>query len=768
MNIEKVAVIGAGIMGSAIAAHITNAAVPVILLDIVSDQDQNRNAIAEQAIARLLKTQPPPFMIAKNAHLIRPGNIEDDLSGLDEVDWIIEAVIEKKAVKQALYQKLTAVCRPDTLISSNTSTLPLSVLAKGQTAEFKRRFMITHFFNPPRYMRLLELVTADEFDPDLLQVITGFCDIRLGKGCVHCKDTPGFIANRIGTFWLQSAVKEAIRLQLPIEHCDAAMTLFGLPKTGIFGLLDLIGLDLMPAVLGSFKQALPPEDALAGIAVVPEILQTLIDQGYTGRKGKGGFYRLQPGDSARIKQAFDFKKQKYRPSERSLIQGKTHFSDDLRSFLEGTGDVNRFAWKVWSDTFNYAAALIPEIADDIATIDRAMRLGFNWHYGPFELLDQLGIEWYTRKQNPDTLPPLLRSTEPFYRTGAGIRQFRNAENRYFPIQHPPGVLSLNDIKGRSSVLLENDSASLWDIGHGIVCLEFHSKMNTLNPDILELILQSIEKIRTDFQGLVIYNESEHFSAGANLNILVRAIAHNNWETVESIIRLGQNTFHALKYAPFPVVAAPSGLALGGGCEILLHCDGIQAHAELYTGLVETRVGLLPGWGGCKELLRRWLTNPECPGGPVPPIAQTFETIALAKVSNSAQDAKTLLFLSKDDGITMNRNRLLADAKTRVQSLINNYHPPEKPVYFLAGKSAWSALDIAVHNLHVSAKVSAYDVVISRQLATVLSGGETDTSEALKEQDLLDLELKAFLYLVQQPATQDRLEYMLKTGKPLRN
>ena len=770
MNIEKVAVIGAGVMGASIAAHIANAGITVDLLDIVPKDGNNRNAIAEGAVARLPKTEPAPFMHPKNARLITPGNIEDDLGRLAQANWVIEAVIEKPEIKQALYQQLESVCRPDTLISSNTSTLPLSILTRNLPGSFKRRFMITHFFNPPRYMRLLELVTPPELDQDLLKTVSAFTDIKLGKGSVICNDTPGFIANRIGTFWIQTALLEAIALNLTVEQCDAAMTLFGIPKTGVFGLLDLVGLDLMPHILESFKQTLPANDRLSTIAVVPPLLQSMIAKGLTGRKGESGFYRLQPGAKHKIKESIDLQQCEYRLSEKFQIKGVSHQPNDLRAFLTGNGALNRYTWRVLSDTLTYTAGLIPEIAADIDAVDIAMRLGYNWRYGPFELLDRLGVDWFVDKlaQENQPIPYLLADRQSLYRTENRVLQFKDTSNRYQPIQRPQGVLLLSDIKLYGPPLLSNVSASLWDIGDGIVCLEFHSKMNTLDPDILNLIQQSIDIISQDFKGLAIYNEAENFSAGANLTLLVPAIVQTDWETVKSIIRLGQETYQALKYAPFPAVGAPSGLALGGGCEILLHCDAIVAHAELYTGLVEVGVGLVPGWGGCKELLRRWLSFPKRPGGPMPPIAQTFETIGLAKVSKSAQEARELLFLSKNDGITMNRDRLLADAKTRALALTENYQPPDPAVYVLPGKSAWAALDIAVRNLHLAGKATAYDAEISRQLAFVLSGGNTDITRPLTEQNLLDLELEAFLTLVQQPRTLARLEHMLKTGKPLRN
>ena len=770
MNIEKVAVVGAGVMGAGIAAQIANAGTTVHLLDLPAKEGPNRNAIAETAIAKLLKTEPPPLMLPQNAHLIHPGNSEDDLTRLAKVDWVIEAVIENPDIKRALYRRLHEICRPDTIISSNTSTLPLHLLTQGFPDSLKRRFLITHFFNPPRYMRLLELVTSAELAPEALARIHAFADEKLGKGCVLCHDTPGFIANRIGAFWIQTALREAIALKLSVEQSDTVMTLFGIPKTGVFGLLDLIGLDLMPHILKSLLQTLPAKDKMRDIAVVPSLMSDMIARGYTGRKGKGGFYRLKPDSAERIKESVDLQNGDYHTSEKFRIEDVTDTPESLRNFLSGNATLNRYAWRVWSETLTYCADLIPEIADDIVAIDNAMQLGYNWRYGPFRLLNRLGVDWFAKRlhENCRAVPSLLTDGQDFYRFESRQPQYKSHTGHYRPLPIRPGVLSLGVIKQCDAPLLHNASASLWDVGNGIVCFEFHSKMNTLDPEALKLIDETVELIRRDFKGLVIFNEGDNFSAGANLKRLAPSLMQQDWKAIEAILRLGQKSYTALKYAPFPVVGAPSGMALGGGCEILLHCDAIQAHAELYIGLVETGIGLVPGWGGCKELLRRWLAFPKRPGGPMPAIAQCFETIALAKVSQSAFEAKRRLFLDRSDGITMNRERLLADAKTRVLSLVKNYRPPEPYEFHLPGASARAALDIAVHNQQQAGKASAYDGVIARQLANVLSGGDTDINRTLTEQNLLDLERQAFLHLAKQPGTQARLEHLLKTGKPLRN
>jgi len=700
---------------------------------------------------------------------------------------VIEAVLENPAIKQELYRKLDNICRPDTLISSNTSTLPLKLLTRDMPDSFKQRFMITHFFNPPRYMRLLELVSGAETRPELVDAVSRFADTHLGKDSVTCKDTPGFIGNRIGIYWLQCGLLEAIKLGLTVEQADAVMSApFGIPKTGIFGLLDLVGLDLIPHVLGGMERALPNEDAFHQVNTFPPLVQTMIADGYTGRKGKGGFYRLNETSGKRVKESINLQTGAYQPSEKFALPVMPKTQDELRVFLSGDDALCRFAWQVLSNTLVYSASLIPEIADDIVAVDTAMRLGYNWKFGPFELLDRIGVDWFVDRliaENRD-VPPLLvtcggdfsrpgRLKSPLqhhslYKVDSGKRWFVDLSGNYHAVHRPDGILLLADIKLQAPAVLENPSASLWDIGDGVACLEFHSKMNTLDMDSLALVRQSVERVKSDFSALVIHNDADNFSAGANLTLLVQAIHSQDWPAVEQLIKQGQQTYKALKYAPFPVVGAPSGLALGGGCEILLHCDAIQAHAELYIGLVEVGVGLVPGWGGCKEYLRRRLAFARRPGGPMPALAQAFETIGMAKVSKSAAEAKEMLFLSVTDGITMNKDRLLADAKAKALRLAPGYMPPKSSSYQLPGASARAAMDIAINNLKMAGKITDYDVEISQQLANVLSGGQCDITEPLTEDDLLNLELNAFLHLVKQPGTLARLEHLLKTGKPLRN
>ncbi|MEQ1557363.1 MAG: 3-hydroxyacyl-CoA dehydrogenase NAD-binding domain-containing protein [Methyloglobulus sp.] len=771
MNIQKVGVIGAGVMGASIAAHITNAGIPVYLLDIVPNDASNRNVIAETAVKKLLESEPAAFMHKNNARLVTTGNIEDHLNWLADADWVIEAVIENPQVKQSLYQKLDAVCKQDCLISSNTSTLPLGLLVKDMPDSFKRRFMITHFFNPPRYMRLLELVSSPATDPTFVKAVSQFADIKLGKNCVICKDTPGFIGNRIGIYWLLYGLLDAIKNGITVEQADAVMSApFGIPKTGIFGLLDLVGLDLIPPILKGMKLALPPQDAFHEVNHLPDIVQKMINEGYTGRKGKGGFYRLNKVDGARIKESINLVTGDYAKSDKADLSAiKNAQKTGLQALLSHPDPVAQYAWRVLSHTLCYAANLVPEISDDITGIDAAMRDGYNWKFGPFELLDQISAPWFVDKLISENriAPPLLAKNSSLYTTDAGRLAFADLIGNYHPVQRAEGILLLSDIKQQTKPLLKNGSASLWDIGDGVACLEFHSKMNTLDMNSMAMINQSIDKVSKEFKALVIHNDAENFSAGANLGLLMKAIHESDWSTVELLIKTGQQTYQRLKYAPFPVVAAPSGLALGGGCEILLHCDAVQAHAELYMGLVEVGVGLIPGWGGCKEYLRRCLQLKR-PGGPIPPVVKAFQTIGLASVSKSAFDAKELLYLGANDSITMNKDRLLADAKTKALAISKDYAPPKPYLYPMPGLTAKVLLDMGIKAFHLIGKATDYDVIVSGQLAHVLSGGDCDFTAPLTEDNILALELEAFLALVKQPGTLARLDHMLKTGKPLRN
>lgn len=794
MTINKVAVIGSGVMGSGIAAQIANAGLPVVLLDIKLP-DKN---LAAAAIERMLKTDPAPFMRRDNAKLITPGNLEDDLALLGDCDWIIEVVLEDLKIKHATYEKINKHRKKGSIVSSNTSTIPLHNLVEGLGKDFEQDFLITHFFNPPRYMRLLELVIGKNTRTDAVETIRTFCDVNLGKGVVQCNDTPGFIANRLGVFWMQQAMNVAVAEKVPVEIADAVMGKpVGIPKTAVFGLIDLVGVDLMPHLADSMLSTLPEHDEYRKIYVDHSIIHGMIEAGYTGRKGKGGFYRLDPNSKSKDKQALDitgvsFEEALYKKADKPRLASAEAGKQGLKAVVTTDDEGGRYAWKVLGPTLAYAASLVPEIADNLADVDEAMRLGYNWKSGPFEMIDALGPAWFAQRLAQDgiAVPDLVKKVRDgsFYKVEDGALHYFGTDGQYHAVKRPPGVLLLRDIKLKSKTILKNGSASLWDIGDGILCFEKTSKMNTFDEKTFELLHKTIALIgdgQRDYKGLVVYNEASNFSAGANLGVALFMMNIALYPQVEEFIATGQQTFMTLKYAPFPVVSAPSGLALGGGCEILLSSDAIQAHAETYTGLVEVGVGVIPGWGGCKEMILRFRERErtaydEKTGGerflasprntPMGATRKAFELIGTATVAKSAQDAVDLGYFRHSDGITMNRDRLLYDAKQKALALAQDYKPPEKITDIrLPGPSGKLALDMAVADLKTSGKATPYDVVVSDHLARVLSGGpEADWTKPQSEESVLRLELEQFASLIRNEGTMARIEHMLDKGKPLRN
>jgi 3-hydroxyacyl-CoA dehydrogenase len=775
MTIRKACVIGAGVMGSGIAAQIANAGVPVLLLDIVAKDASDRSLIAKGAIDRLLKADPAPLMSRAAAKLITPGNIEDDLGQLADVDWIVEAIIERVDLKQDLYRKLDSKRKKGSIVSSNTSTIPLAQLTAGLPDGFVRDFCITHFFNPPRYMRLLEVVGGPKTRADAIQEISAFGDVMLGKTIVHAKDTPGFVANRIGVYWMQAAVTAALDLGLTIEEADAIMGRpIGAPKTGIFGLLDLVGLDLMPHVDQSMTASLPKDDGYIKLRRDWPLLTKMIADGYTGRKGKGGFYRLNTDGGKRVKESIDLKTGIYSPSREARLDSADAAKGGLKVLVSHKDKGGQYAWSVLSRLLTYAASLVPEIADNVVEVDQAMKTGFNFKRGPFEMIDQIGAAWFVERLRAEKMdvPKLLDSAAKaggFYKVEGGRLNYLGTDGGYHPVERAEGVLLLSDIKLTAKPILRNGSASLWDVGDDVACLEFHSKMNALDSDSLALMKQALDHVGKKMKALVIHNEAENFSVGANVGLALFAANVGLWPMIDDLIGQGQAVMKAMKYAPFPVVAAPSGMALGGGCETVLHAGAVQAHAETYIGLVEVGVGVVPGWGGCKEMLVRNQPGPKDPKGPMPPVAQTFETISLAKVAKSAAEAKELKFLRATDGISMNRDRLLADAKARaLKMLADGYQPPKPAELRLPGPSGKTGLNLVVHGFALQGKALPHDVVVSDALAEVLSGGKTDHTDVVTEDHVTKLERTAFMKLVKTEGTLARMEHMLTTGKPLRN
>jgi 3-hydroxyacyl-CoA dehydrogenase len=794
-HIKKVGVIGSGVMGSGIAAHIANAGLPVVLLDIkLPDKD-----LAKAAVDRMLKADPAPLMHPDFAKRITTGNLEDNLDLLSDCDWIIEVVLEDLKVKHATYEKINKVRKKGSVVSSNTSSIPLKLLTEPFGDAFANDFLITHFFNPPRYMRLLELVTSDKTRADATKMIRDFCDIQLGKGVVVCKDTPGFIANRLGVYWLNVAVREAIEQNVSIEVADAVMSKpVGIPKTGVFGLIDLVGIDLMPHLANSLLSTLPEHDDYRRVYKDFPFIDQMIKAGYTGRKGKGGFYRIDPTSKSKTKQAlkltpdsFD-ENSSYRAAEKvsglaSVDAGK----QGLRAVLTSPDQGGVYAKAVLFQLLHYAASLVPEIAHSVYDVDEAMRLGYNFKRGPFEMIDEVGPQWFAEElvKSGQKVPDLLvkLGDKTFYKVENGQQFFFGVDGNYHPVPRADGVLLLKDIKLKSQPVLKNASACLWDVGDSVLCLEFTGKMNALDDQVFAAIDHAL-KITGEgkqFKALVVYNEGSAFSAGANLGLALFAANLALWPQIEELVAGGQRAYKALKYAGFPVISAPSGLALGGGCEILLHSDHVQAHAETYCGLVEVGVGFIPGWGGCKEMILRYQErerkeSDQRTGGkkiwfapkntPMYAVRQAFETIGTAKVAKSAFEAKDIGYFRDSDQVTMNRDRLLYDAKKKALELSSNYQPPvPQDDIKLPGASGKYALELAVADLKKSGKATPYDVVVCSSLARVLSGGEkADWTSPIKEDDLLKLEREEFMKLAKQTGTIQRIEHMLEKGKPLRN
>lgn len=810
-DIRKATVIGGGAMGSGIAAQLANAGVDVYLLDIVPADATDRNIIAKNAIQRMLKATPATdplnagFMEAVNAQRITPGNIEDHLEiAVRDADWIVEAIIENLDVKRDLFARLETLVKPDAIVSSNTSTIPLRDLVTGRSDTFTKRFLITHFFNPPRFMHLLEIVGSEFTDSEAMSTMQYFGDVRLGKNVIVCKDTPAFLANRVGIYFMFRAITESIDRNMKIEEADAVLgSPIGFPKEGIFGLLDLVGIGIIPLVTESLLKTLAPDDPFRlfdhdkGLALV----KRLLSEGCTGRNSpKGGFYRMQKNaDGTKQKQAVSLQGGDYYNVEKLRLEGvKAAKKHGPRAVFEADGALSQFAWVVVRDTLLYAAWLVPEIADDIVDVDAALRGGYNAHWGPFELIDQLGVEWFCNKVKSDgiDLPPILKLADnrPFYKEQNGelyrlVFDFSSQKASYAVLPAKEGVLRLADIKRKGKPLISHYSASLWDIGDGVTCLEFHSKMNTLDPSVLWVVNQSIDFMKqhaSQYRAMVIYNEEKNFSLGANIGLLsagfqsmkapaIKALALSGaveqgvYSAVEAMLYHGQRVFKALRSAPFPVIGAPQGMALGGGCEILLHCDALQASAETYMGLVESGVGLIPAWGGCVRFLERAQKATGIQGGTIPPVRLAFQTIMMPQfsVSTSAHDARTKHWLNDEDGITMNPDRLLADAKAKALAKADHYTPPPGFQYRLPGSAGKSALHMAIDDFYHKGDATYHDVVVADALSEVLTGGPTDASRLRSESDIAQLERENFLSLLKTEQTKKRIAATLKTGKPLR-
>ena len=719
-EIRSAAVIGAGTMGAAIAAHIANAGVPVVLLDL--------GDAAATAAAGLAKRRPPPLVESAAARRITTGSLESDLELAAGADWLVEAIVEDVDAKRDLYVRLDGVRQPGSIVSSNTSTIPLRELLAGAPAGLGADFMVTHFFNPPRYMQLLETVAGPDTRRDAVEAVEEFADLRLGKAIVRCNDTPGFVANRLGVYWVATAIGEALERGLTVEEADALMgDAIGAPRTGVFGLMDLVGLGLHEHVAGSFDRLLPETDAWRDVPDHVGLFRRMVAMGATGRAAGRGFYTRDGSQQL----AIDLHTLEYRPADRPRLAAVAAAREGGLRALVGTADRHgEYAKAVLTKVLDYAAGMVPEVTDRPELIDLAMQRGFNWKRGPFAMRDELD----------------------------GVHSPR------LPVRRP-GVLAFADVKARPR-LLGNDAASLWGAGEGVGCLEFHTKANALGDAVLEVIEQTVSAAGNAYAALVIYNEGPFFSTGGDLAHLLTLANVAGWERMHRFGVRGQRALEGLKFAPVPVVGAPSGRCLGGGCEVLLHCDAVQAHTETYMGLVEMGVGLLPAWGGCKELLIRGAES--AADGPMPAAAMAFQLIATGTVSGSAQHAKQLGYLRASDRITPNRDRLLADARAFALELADGYRPPEPRMLTTAGRSGAATLELTARQRAAAIGASEYDLVLAGAYARVLTGGDADPVEPIPESAISQLELDEVGRLLRRPQTIDRITHMLATGKPLRN
>jgi 3-hydroxyacyl-CoA dehydrogenase len=802
-RIEKVAVLGAGTMGARIAAHLANAGLPSYLLDIVvPDADgEARNRVAAAGLQAARKSKPAAFFDPSLSRLVTIGNFEDDMKWVAGADWVIEAVVEDLDIKRALLKKVEAARRPGTIVTTNTSGLPVAAIAEGFSEDFRRHWFGTHFFNPPRYMRLLEIIPTADSDPAAVEAISQLCDLRLGKGIVAAKDTPNFIANRIGTFSALNVMRLMQEMDFTIEEIDALTgTAVGWPKMGTFRLADMVGLDILGHVVSNMTRNLQDERTDLRL---PEFFQAMLERKWLGDKTRGGFYKKIKSAQGEERLALDWKTLEYRPRQKArfpALEMAKQIDDTpqrLRTLLGLDGGspqkgdrAGQFLWAVLSDLWTYCANRIGEICDSLVEIDRAMRLGFNWEMGPFELWDAAGLEPTVARMKKEGRPVaenaerLLSSGKKTWYSDAvgalsGVAYFDVGIAGYKEQQVSPGIWSVQVAKKSRGVVKKNAGATLVDLGDGVGCLEFHTKMNAIGGDIIQLVTHALKPggPGDNFDAFVISNDGQHFSAGANIMLLLMAIQEEEWDDIDMIVRQFQGMTQAIKFSPKPVVAAPFGMTLGGGCEISLHAAARHPHSELYMGLVEVGVGLLPGGGGCKEMTLRAVDSaaairPEGRGESVEfmgAMKKAFETIGMAKVSTSAAEARSFGFLSSGDQVTMNRDRLLADAKAHALELVRSYKPPQPRTDIPApGESILATLKLGVHLMRQADYISDHELKIGNKVAEVLCGGAVTPGTPVSEQYLLDLEREAFKSLCGEKKTQERIAFTLKTGKPLRN
>ena len=767
MDIKKVVIIGSGTMGSGIAAQVANAGIPVSLLDLPSNGGF-RNKIAENAKERILKSRPPLLIEKNRIDIISAGNTEDDFNLVEEADWVVEAVVERIDIKHNIYEKIEKVRKEDSIISSNTSTIPLKVLSEKMSDGMKKNFCITHFFNPVRYMGLLEIVTEPINDKEKIGILKSFCDEKLGKGVILCKDSPGFLGNRVGVYAIQVAMTEAFKMNLTIEEADAVFGRpMGIPKTGVFGLYDLIGLDLMVDVLKSFIKELPKEDPFHEVAQENPFITKMIEDGYTGRKGKGGFYRINKEGGNKVLESINLKTGEYSKTKKISLETETLDFIFLIRRVDKLGD---YAWSVLSKIILYASSLIPSVTDEYNNIDEAMRLGFNWTIGPFEILDKIGIEFFAEQDQNLKLSRFLNNlylneqvdwyTNKQLYLKNNLRTLRRRSNIYWL---KTDVRTNENLIFNSAKIYTSETVRPYGIeteGYNIV--EFTTKGNTLDSDSMYALSKATEK------NLIILNDALQFSAGVNLNYVMEFAEQKEWRKIQKFIFDFQQTCKKLKYSEFPVISAPSGLAIGGGFEVVCQSDYVVSHTNVVLGLVETLVGLIPAGGGCKEMLWRWMQAIESKNDPNFAPLKVFDLIGYAKTASSPNEALPNKFLLNKDRVVINRDRLLSESEKLLEEIQENYKPPKKPIFKLPGSSVRDKMYAILENLYKDKKIFDHGMEVGKQLAFVLSGGNTTLDKELNEDDLYALESEAFMNLIQMPKTQERIKHTLETGKQLVN
>ncbi len=740
MEIKKVVIIGSGTMGSGIAAHLCNANVPVTLLDLTTE-------ISTNARNRIFKSRPPLLIDKSKINNIKVGNISDDFDIVKEADWIVEAVVERIDIKHQIYDKIFKFRKEGAIVSSNTSSIPIKVLSQNLTNEQKKDFCITHFFNPVRYMGLLEIVKNENNDLEKINGLQKFCEIELGKGAIVCNDTPGFLGNRVGVYAMQIAMTEAFKMKLTVEEADAIFGRpMGIPKTGVFGLYDLIGIDLMADVLKSFIKELPKTDKFHEVAQEIPLIKKLIETGYTGRKGKGGFFRINKDGGAKILEALNLETGDYSPSKKIDIKSE---KVDLKKLINRDDKYGKYAWSVISKIIKYASSLVTEITDEFNDIDEAMRLGFNWSKGPFEMLEEIGVEnFFSKIDNYDGnkfLENLAKSkNENFY----GERQ------KYTKIE------TLGKVKRKAQSIDGNSSAQIYKFkDYNIV--EFTTKANALDYDSMDALKKATDK------PLIIINESMQFSAGVNLSYTMDFANKGDFKSIEKFIKYFQETCRELKYSKYPVISAPSGLTLGGGFEVLVQSNFVASHTNIVIGLVETIVGLIPAGGGCKEMLARWQNTEESKKDPHFAPLKVFDIIGYGKTATSPVEAEPLKYLKPEDKKIMNRNSLLEVSK-QILDENRDFKSPSELVFNLPGESVRGEMYKVLDKLYNDKVIQDHGMEVAKELAYVLSGGDTSIDKQLSEDDLFKLELDAFMKLIETPKTQQRIKHTLATGKPLVN